>query len=251
MEDRQHHLVEAHHGMPGSMSTMLLRSVEPVVIMGKSRSFLIGTALVALIGLLGLAQLLPLRGASNAMFVLRLTVEIFASIGLLYALVNFAGEPPAALGLRPFTLSTVGWALVCSIATLALGGVAAFMASKVGVAQNRDVLTILASRPIWLVLLIAAAAGIAEETVFRSVIISHVEAATGSTLFAAIASVATFALTHFNGWGGSQILLTAVPGIVLTLFFIWKRNLLICVIAHFLTDALGLVAAASTIGHHP
>jgi membrane protease YdiL (CAAX protease family) len=233
------------------MNELFVPSINPVRITGKSRAFLIGVAVVTLIAFLGLTQLMPLRGVSNTVFLLRLVVEILASLALLYALVRLAGEPPAALGLQRFKLSTVGWAFACFVATLILGGAAAFLASKAGITQNKDVLALLSARPIWVLLLIAAAAGIAEETVFRSIMISHIESATGSTAVASIVSIAAFALAHFNGWGASQILLATAPGIVLTLFFVWRRNLLICIISHFLTDALGLIVAASMIGRHP
>ena len=59
-----------------------------------------------------------------------------------------------------------------------------------------------------------------------------------------------FALAHAGGWGSSQIIFAAVPGLVLTLFFLWKRDLWICIIAHFLTDAAGLLSAGPDLVNH-
>ncbi len=41
-----------------------------------------------------------------------------------------------------------------------------------------------------------------------------------------------------------------MPGLVLTLFFLWKRDLWVCIIAHFLVDAVGLLSAAAALAHH-
>jgi membrane protease YdiL (CAAX protease family) len=104
-----------------------------------------------------------------------------------------------------------------------------------------------------LLALVALAAAISEEIVFRSIVISHIEAATGSTRLAAAVSLATFAFAHLGGWGWSQVLFAAVPGVVLVTFFVWKRNLAVVIIAHFLTDLVGLLgaAAAHAQGLHP
>ena len=99
-------------------------------------------------------------------------------------------------------------------------------------------------------LLLAATAGIAEEIIFRSVLITELEAATGLKWLAALISLLVFAAAHAGGWGPTQVIFAAVPGLVLTLFFLWKRDLWICIIAHFLTDALGLLSAAAAMSHH-
>jgi membrane protease YdiL (CAAX protease family) len=147
-------------------------------------------------------------------------------------------------------LASVGWGLVCFIATAVLSAIVVYGSAHFGIGQDKGTLAALASHPVPIILLIAAMAGIAEEIVFRAVLISQLETATGSAWLAGLISLIVFALAHAAGWGPWQILFAAVPGLVLTIFFVWKRDLWICILAHFLTDALGLLAAAANLAHH-
>jgi membrane protease YdiL (CAAX protease family) len=200
---------------------------------------------------LGGLRLLPsLRNASNAQVALRLIIEICASLALLYLVNRFGAVSRESLGIRRFRVATVGWGVLCFLASAVLSAGTLFVFARFHIAQDKGLLTSLASRPIPIILLIAASAGIAEEIVFRSILISQFQAASGSAWVAGILSLVLFALAHVAGWGPWQIVFAAVPGAVLTLFFIWKRDLWICVIAHFLTDALGLLGAAAGMAQH-
>jgi membrane protease YdiL (CAAX protease family) len=97
--------------------------------------------------------------------------------------------------------------------------------------------------------LIALTAAISEEIVFRGIVLNYLAAASGRVWVGAAVSLAMFALAHVGGWGWSQVLFAAVPGAVLTLFFLWKRDLGVCMVAHFLTDLLGLLVAAARFHH--
>ena len=220
------------------------------VITGKSPAFLIGVAIATFVGFFAIARLLPILGASDQGVALRMVVQIAAAIGLLVVLTKALGVSPAPLGLQPFRFSALGWGLLCLLASFVLSATTLLIAGRFGYQQNPAVMAALAARPVWLLLLIAAGAGIAEEVVFRSVLLSHIEALTKNTYVGAGVSLAVFSLAHAAGWGFSQVIFAAMPGLALTLFFVWKRNLLVCIIAHFLTDAFGLLSAAMLLRHH-
>lgn len=216
-----------------------------------SRTFALVVAVLSAAGFLLLVGLLPsVAKASDQQIVVKAAVEIVATLALLYGLIRWGGVAPEALGVRRLRLASVGWGLVCFIATAVLSAIVVYGFAHFGIGQDMGTLAALASHPVPIILLIAAMAGIAEEIVFRAVLISQLETATGSAWLAGLISLIVFALAHAAGWGPWQILFAAVPGLVLTIFFVWKRDLWICILAHFLTDALGLLAAAANLAHH-
>jgi membrane protease YdiL (CAAX protease family) len=219
-------------------------------VLPRTRVFHLVAAIVSTALFFVVVTVLPsLKTATNPQMILKCFVEIIVAVAILYALVRW-GEPKRTLGLRPVRAATFGWAFVCFLAIAILSVVTLFSFSRFGISQDRATLTALASRPVPIVLLLAATAGIAEEIIFRSVLITELEAATGLKWLAALISLVIFAAAHAGGWGPTQVIFAAVPGLVLTLFFLWKRDLWICVIAHFLTDALGLLSAAAAMSHH-
>lgn len=208
----------------------------------RSKLFNLVVALLSTAAFFLTVRLMPkLVSASDLAIALREIAQAILAVGLLWVLIRYFREVPAKLGVRAPDLSSLGWGLVAFLLSVIVSSACLAVASKYGITQNPKVLDALLARPKWLLILIAMGAAISEEIVFRSVLISHVEAASGSIIVAAVVSLAAFALSHLGGWGVSQMVFAAVPGAVLTFFFIWKRDIWLCVIAHFLTDALGLL----------
>lgn len=217
----------------------------------RSKGFHYLAAIVSTGGFLVLVHLLPSLATGNvSQLIVKCAAEIIFAAVLLAALIRL-GEPHDAFGIRPVGASTFGWGLLCFIVIAVLSAATLFAFAHFGLGQDRATLTALASRPLPIILLIAATAAIAEEIVFRSVLITELEAATGIRWLAATISLLLFAGAHATAWGPMQIIFAAVPGVVLTLAFLWKRSLWICILAHFLTDAAGLLSAAAAMGHHP
>ena len=207
-------------------------------------------AALALAGMSGLVQVLPhLTHAPVSAILLREAVLIVASIALLAALTRAGTVPPATMGLRRPAMSTLGWGVAAAFASLLISVAMLVVMSTLGIQQNSKVLAAVGHLPALLLVLIALTAAISEEIVFRAVALTHIAAASGRVWIGAAVSLAAFALAHQSGWGWSQVLFAAAPGLVLTLFFVWKRDLGICVIAHFLTDLVGLLGAAAQVHH--
>jgi membrane protease YdiL (CAAX protease family) len=83
--------------------------------------------------------------------------------------------------------------------------------------------------------LLYARAGIAEEVFYRGYAIERIEALTGSRAIAAAVPLLIFAGSHFSQ-GSAGILLTFALGAIATAVYLWKRNLVILIAAHFLVD---------------
>lgn len=206
--------------------------------------------IMAIAGLELIIKILPaLTTAPLGMVLLREGLLIGGSIAIMLWLLRAGPVSAATMGWQRPGWRTLGYGLLCALA-LALVSVAMIAAMRtIGVAQNQEVLAAMGARPIWMLLLIAMTAAISEEIIFRGVALNYLTIASGSQWIGAIGSIALFALVHLSGWGWSQVAFAAVPGAVLTLFFLWKRDLGVCMIGHFLIDAIGLLGAYAQVHH--
>lgn len=89
--------------------------------------------------------------------------------------------------------------------------------------------------PAWVTLLIVLRAGIVEEIFYRGYAIERLEALTGSRAIAIAAPLICFAAFHFRQ-GLAGVLIALMLGAILTGLYIWKRNLIANMAAHFLID---------------
>jgi uncharacterized protein len=95
--------------------------------------------------------------------------------------------------------------------------------------------------PVWLRIVAVITAGIVEETLFRSYTITRLGWLSGSTFLGAAVSVTAFAALHIPVWGVGPSMAFLLSGAVMTAFFLWKRDLLIMIIAHIAIDAWALI----------
>jgi membrane protease YdiL (CAAX protease family) len=59
-----------------------------------------------------------------------------------------------------------------------------------------------------------------------------------------------FSVAHYSGGGLALALVAAWGGFVLTVLYLWRRNLWTTILAHWLTDAFGLLLAPMMNAHH-
>lgn len=89
--------------------------------------------------------------------------------------------------------------------------------------------------PLWVFFIVVVRAGIAEEVFYRGYAIERLQALTGSKWIAVAIPLIIFSIGHFRqGPGG--ILISFVAGGILSATYLWKRDLLANMIAHFLID---------------
>lgn len=85
--------------------------------------------------------------------------------------------------------------------------------------------------------LVVMRAGIAEEVFYRGFAIERIEGLTGNRAIAAVVPLILFAGFHFSQ-GISGVLISFFVGAAATAIYLWKRNLLILIVAHFTLDFL-------------
>jgi len=83
-------------------------------------------------------------------------------------------------------------------------------------------------------------ASIFEELYFRGYLIERFEIVTGKTWIAATASLILFAAGHLPSWGPAGVVRNLVWGAFVTALYLLRRNLIVCIMMHFLQDALSI-----------
>ncbi len=102
-------------------------------------------------------------------------------------------------------------------------------------------INLLTSTPFWWRVISTVRAAIGEEVLFRGYGITRTAELTGSLRFAAFLSWAIFTLDHVGPWGWAHLLVAGFGGLIFTFVYLWRRNLWITIIAHFIVDGAAVV----------
>lgn len=141
--------------------------------------------------------------------------------------------PLSSVGFRAGQLGrSLGWGI--GLAVVAFAGVlaclAAFSVLGIPFGEGGSI-----SRSLPVTFLTIARAGFSEELFYRGYAIERIEALTRSKWLAALVSLLAFGLFHF--WlGVTGVIVALVLGAIITAFYLWKRDLVAAIFAHFLVD---------------
>jgi membrane protease YdiL (CAAX protease family) len=197
-----------------------------------------GTGLVVSLGLPALAawSLVPLGIRPSLAVVI---APLWAITLLLLLMVRaLEGESYASIGIRTPSRADLGWGVV--------GYGTGFVSIAVGdpVVQwlgLRSAEAVAAQQLTWAIPLVLLTSPITEEILFRGYAIERLEKLTGRTEPAVVVSVAAFLLAHVPLWGVGGALQFLPWSILISVLYVWRRNLPACIVMHFLGDLTGLV----------
>lgn len=79
-----------------------------------------------------------------------------------------------------------------------------------------------------------------EELFFRGYLLERLERVTGRTWMGALASLILFACGHLSAWGPAGVVRNLVWGAFVTVLYVWRRNLPICMMMHFMQNAFSI-----------
>ena len=139
------------------------------------------------------------------------------------------------IGTSPWWKSIL-WGLVMTV----ISGVVGFglaHATHYGQADNPTVAAF-SKLPVWLLILIILRAGVVEELFYRGYAIERLESLGLNRVWAVVIPLAIFGVGHWTG-GWANILIALVLGVILSVFYLWRRDLVANMIAHFLVDFIG------------
>lgn len=99
----------------------------------------------------------------------------------------------------------------------------------------------LMSTPLWWRVISSVRAGVSEEVLFRGYAMERIEALSGSRIVAVLVSCGIFTIDHVWAWGWSHLSIVALGGLLFSLLYLWRRNLWVNIIAHFIVDAVSVM----------
>jgi membrane protease YdiL (CAAX protease family) len=157
-------------------------------------------------------------------------------------------RPLGSIGLHRPDGKTVLFGLVGAVimfATVVLSYSVIF--PLLGLKMNQEAVSQITRNPLWLQVLIFCRAAFVEEILYRGYPMERVQELTGSKWLAFLVAALVFTLSHLSSWGGAQLIVVGFGAVCLGLLYLWRRDLICNMIAHFLVDLAGFLAAGA---HH-
>ncbi len=151
-------------------------------------------------------------------------------------------RPLASIGFRVPRAADIGLAVAAAIVMIGLIGVIfTVVLPALHLSVSRQ-LNAARGAPILFRLVQVTRAAVAEEITFRGYGYERIQEISGSRWLAAVSTWALFTIAHLSSWGWGQVIIAAAGGLILTLLYVWRRNLWANMIAHWLTDASAFLA---------
>jgi CAAX protease family protein len=153
--------------------------------------------------------------------------------------------PLSSIGLKRPNRATFGWGVAGAVAligsfVLCYALILPLLGLRVDVQRTGSIIR----NAYWLQLVIFVFAAFIEEIIYRGYIIERIEALTGSKWLAFAISVTAFTLVHLSSWAVSQLIVVAFGAVIMGVLYLWKRDLVMVMIAHCLADVVGFALAA-------
>lgn len=166
--------------------------------------------------------------------------------GLVIAIVVWwERQPLSSIGFRP-EWTCAGWGLLLvAVMVFATGPLGEWALKQSGLPGFEAGFAKLENLPVWFLVVAAVTAGIVEETLYRGYAIERLVLFTGNYWGAGLLAWAAFVLVHAPFWGWGPLVSMSIAGIPVLVYYVVKRDLLACVIAHAATDIVGFVIMPS------
>lgn len=215
----------------------MITKVESTGQLQVKRTTPVATGIGILLALLGPTLLVLLSGYVQLGFI---GSELFfwgMTLAILTLVLVWERKPLSSIGFKRFTFKDAAWAMVFAFVMFlsfpAIYGLLAWL--EVPVAA--DMFKALGALPVPVLFMLAIRAGVTEEIINRGFLIERLLLVTNSKLIAALLPLLLFILSHLS-WGMSHLIFVAVAGSLLTLLYLWKRNVWLNIACHFTVDIL-------------
>jgi uncharacterized protein len=148
----------------------------------------------------------------------------------------------SSIGLdRPTWKSVVFGALGAFVMVGGMAFIYLVIFPALGLSPNEPGTVAVKALPFWFRVLIIVRAAVFEEIFFRGFMIERLTEILGSRWGAAALSLAAFTFLHLGYWGWAHLMIAGFGGVVLTVLYLWRRDLTANMIGHLLTDAVGFL----------
>lgn len=147
----------------------------------------------------------------------------------------------ASLGYRrPGVWDIVLGVVAAFAAVFGIGMIFKFVLPALHMSLTQQMGSLFVAPLLFRVMLVTRAAFV-EETAFRGYGFERIAELTKSPLLAALVTWVVFSMAHLTSWGWAQVIVAAWGGLVLTVLYLWRRNLWANIICHWLTDGAAFI----------
>jgi membrane protease YdiL (CAAX protease family) len=164
-----------------------------------------------------------------------------ATLVLLFIL-KVERRPLSSVGFRRPDWKTLAAGIGGGLFVLAFAGsVVFFVLPLFHLQQDPSAIKRMLAIPYWYRVAIVTRAAFVEELLMRGYGIERLEELTGSKVTAGAVTLIFFTLGHISYRSLAQLFAAAAAGLVLTILYIWRRDLTANMIAHWVTDGSTLL----------
>jgi membrane protease YdiL (CAAX protease family) len=155
---------------------------------------------------------------------------------VIWIVVRHEHLPLRSTGLRRPGWSTLLWAILLCLVLAVLPVVTSPLTTRVGPEGVDAGIERLVRLPLWFRIVLGATGGFVEELLYRGYAIERLAMLTGRLWLGGVLSAMAFAVAHVPAWGLGFSLAADLPfGIVMTLFYLWRRDVIANGLAHSVT----------------
>ncbi len=200
-----------------------------------------GLLLALVVPSIGLPRYLPGVAGFDPMYVREWFWWALLALVLLYVL-GIEKRPLASIGIhRPSWRTGVFGILAGVVATAGIVAIYVVVFPRFGLHSTTAAMSKVLQTPFWYRFFLVTRAAMMEETLFRGYGIERLGELTGSRWFAGGISWAAFTAAHLSSWGWAQLIVAGWGGMILTGLYLWRRDLICNVTAHWVADAAGFL----------
>lgn len=178
----------------------------------------------------------------------RLLAELFVIGALLMLALRYERLPLGSLGIHRVRIEEIYFGTAAGAALVGISVLTAMIVPRRGSGSGGGFVSIvsvlapadyagLRGLPMWLAFAVLLAAVAAEELAARGYAIRRLRALTGNGAWAAAAALAIDLIARLPLWGFRYALVTGPAEIALVALYLWRRQLLTCVVAHTIMSA--------------
>ena len=179
---------------------------------------------------------------SRALVAAGLVIHWVIFIALVIIVRLWEQEPLQSIGWRQPRWSTLGFGIVAGVVIIVVSGL---VTDGLGLRSDQHFLAFLQSQSVVVRVLLVVTAGVFEETLYRGYGIERLSRYCGGKYVAAAISLALFTLAHASVVEASALLPILIVAGLVTLLYLWRRDLLLNMVAHTTIDAMGLLVIPS------
>lgn len=207
-----------------------------------------GKSWAGLIAFLILPQLLPSSWIAHEIGVTQIAASQVTFCGITIALLAWIGlverRPFSSIGIRRPGWDTLGWALVMILLLTASAMLSyAVIFPALNLEMNRAATKSITDLPLAWQIALLVRAGVTEEILYRGYPIERLLELTRSKWIAVLVPGTLFIGGHYVFWGPEQLIVVAFATVIFTSFYLWRRDLICCMIAHISADLIGFTLA--------